>query len=86
MQGEVAFGCRGGSFPTVSSSPSLTALRADITTLAVSHSIHVSDLTLPEGVKVLDNPKTPVVSVLGRLKEEAPAETLSPAAAATPTT
>lgn len=46
----------------------------DITELKVAHSIHVSDIKLPEGVKLLDNPKTPVVSVLGRLKEdEAPA-------------
>ena len=50
-------------------------IEIDITNLAVAHSIHVSDLTLPDGVKVLDNPKTPVVSVLGRAKEvEAPAE------------
>jgi len=50
-------------------------IEIDISKLAVAHSIHVSDLTLPEGVKVLDNPKTPVVSVLGRAKEvEAPAE------------
>jgi large subunit ribosomal protein L25 len=61
-------------------------IEIDITTLAVAHSIHVSDLILPEGVKVLDNPKTPVVSVLGRLKEEAPVETLSPTPAPTPTT
>jgi large subunit ribosomal protein L25 len=50
-------------------------IEIDISNLAVAHSIHVSDLTLPDGVKVLDNPKTPVVSVLGRAKEvEAPAE------------
>jgi large subunit ribosomal protein L25 len=50
-------------------------IEIDITTLGVSHSIHVGDLTLPDGVKVLDNPKTPVVSVLGRTKEEeAPVE------------
>jgi large subunit ribosomal protein L25 len=50
-------------------------IEIDITNLAVAHSIHVSDLILPDGVKVLDNPKTPVVSVLGRAKEvEAPAE------------
>jgi len=58
-------------------------IEIDITNLAVAHSIHVSDLTLPEGVKVLDNPKTPVVSVLGRAKEETPVETLSPTPAAT---
>ena len=50
-------------------------IEIDITNLAVAHSIHVRDVTLPEGVKVLDNPKTPVVSVLGRAKEvETPAE------------
>lgn len=49
-------------------------IEIDITELKVAHSIHVSDIKLPEGVKLLDNPKTPVVSVLGRLKEdEAPA-------------
>jgi large subunit ribosomal protein L25 len=50
-------------------------IEIDITSLKVAHSIHVSDVTLPEGVKILDNPKTPVVSVLGRAKEvETPAE------------
>jgi len=58
-------------------------IEIDISNLAVAHSIHVSDITLPEGVKILDNPKTPVVSVLGRAKEEAPVETLSPTPAAT---
>ena len=46
----------------------------DITALKIAHSIHVNEIPLPEGVKLLDNPKTPVVSVLGRAKEEAPAE------------
>ena len=45
-------------------------IEIDITALKVAHSIHVSELVLPEGVKILDNPKTPVVSVLGRAKEE----------------
>ena len=49
-------------------------IEIDITELRVAHSIHVSDIPLPEGVKLLDNPKTTVVSVLGRAKEEAPAE------------
>jgi large subunit ribosomal protein L25 len=48
-------------------------IEIDITDLAVAHSIHVGEITLPEGVKVLDNPKTPIVSVLGRAKEDAPA-------------
>lgn len=49
-------------------------IEIDITELKIAHSIHVGDIKLPEGVKLLDNPKTPVVSVLGRAKEdEAPA-------------
>ena len=49
-------------------------IEIDITDLAIAHSIHVNEIPVPEGVKILDNPKTPVVSVLGRAKEEAPAE------------
>lgn len=45
-------------------------IEIDITALKIAHSIHVSEIVLPEGVKVLDNPKTPVVSVLGRAKED----------------
>ena len=48
-------------------------IEIDITTLAVAHSIHISDIAVPDGVKILDNPKIPVVSVLGRAKEVAPA-------------
>lgn len=46
----------------------------DVTELAIGHSIHVSELAVPAGVKVLENPKATVVSVLGRAKEEAAAE------------
>lgn len=46
----------------------------DVTDLAIGHSIHVSELAVPAGVKVLENPKATVVSVLGRAKEEAAAE------------
>jgi large subunit ribosomal protein L25 len=45
-------------------------IEIDITDLQIAHSIHVNEIVLPEGVKLLDNPKTPVVSVLGRVKEE----------------
>jgi large subunit ribosomal protein L25 len=49
-------------------------IEIDITELKIAHSIHVNEIVAPEGVKILDNPKTPVVSVLGRAKEaEAPA-------------
>lgn len=43
----------------------------DVTSLALGHAIHVGDLALPSGVKVLDDPKASIVSVLGRAKEEA---------------
>ncbi|WP_298433791.1 50S ribosomal protein L25 [Geobacter sp.] len=43
----------------------------DVTALALGHAIHVGDLALPAGVKVLDDPKASIVSVLGRAKEEA---------------
>ncbi|HIJ81364.1 MAG TPA: 50S ribosomal protein L25 [Desulfuromonadales bacterium] len=46
----------------------------DVSALKIAHSIHVSEITLPAGVTILDNPKIPVVSVLGRAKEEVPAE------------
>jgi len=49
-------------------------IEIDISDLKIAHSIHVSDIALPEGVKVLDNPKTPLVSVLGRAKEDVVAE------------
>jgi large subunit ribosomal protein L25 len=44
-------------------------IEIDVTNLAIAHSIHVSEIPLPEGIALLDNPKTPVVSVLGRAKE-----------------
>jgi len=49
-------------------------IEIDITNLAIAHSMHINEIAVPEGVKILDNPKTAVVSVLGRAKEEAPAE------------
>lgn len=45
-------------------------IEIDINDLKIAQSVHVNEIPLPEGVKVLDNPKTPVVSVLGRAKEE----------------
>ena len=48
-------------------------IEIDITDLKIASSIHVGETPLPDGVKVLDNPKTPIVSVLGRAKEETPA-------------
>ena len=48
-------------------------IEIDITELKIATSIHVNEIPLPEGIKLLDNPKTPIVSVLGRAKEEAAA-------------
>ena len=48
----------------------------DVTELGIGHSIHLGDISLPAGVKVLGDPKAPVVSILGKSREEeaAPAE------------
>jgi len=42
----------------------------NVAELTIGHSIHVSDLQLPAGVKVLEDPKASVVSVLGKGREE----------------
>ncbi|UTG93355.1 50S ribosomal protein L25 [Geobacter sulfurreducens] len=48
------------------------AINVDVTNLAIGHSIHVSELVLPAGIKVLNDPETPIVSIHGKAKEEAP--------------
>jgi large subunit ribosomal protein L25 len=48
-------------------------LDVDVTDLAIGHSIHIGDLKLPAGVKVLGDTRASVVSVLGKAREEAPA-------------
>jgi large subunit ribosomal protein L25 len=42
----------------------------NIADLKIGHSIHVSEINFPAGVKCVDNPKTPVVGVLGKVKDE----------------
>jgi large subunit ribosomal protein L25 len=42
----------------------------DVTELTVGHSIHVGELTAPAGVKILDDSRASVVSILGKAKEE----------------
>lgn len=56
------------------------SITIDVSDLKIAHSIHVSDIPLPEGIVLLDQPKIPVVSVLGRVKEEEEEEK-TPAAA-----
>jgi len=43
----------------------------DIAELTIGHSIHVSDLQLPAGLKVLADSRASIVSVLGKAREEA---------------
>lgn len=45
----------------------------DVTNLAIGHSIHVSDLKLESGVKIMIDGRASIVSILGKAKEEAPA-------------
>jgi large subunit ribosomal protein L25 len=48
----------------------------DVTNVGINQAIHVGELKLPAGVKVLEDAKASVVSVLGKAKEEAaPGET-----------
>jgi large subunit ribosomal protein L25 len=42
----------------------------DVTGLTVGHSIHVGDIVAPAGVKILDDSRASVVSILGKVKEE----------------
>ena len=49
-------------------------IEVNIADLKIGHAIHVNEISFPEGVKCVDNPKTPVVGVLGKVKEEAAAE------------
>jgi large subunit ribosomal protein L25 len=52
-------------------------LDVDVTDLAIGHSIHIGDLKLPAGIKVLGDTRASIVSVLGKAREEE-----APAAAA----
>lgn len=49
-------------------------IEINIADLKIGHAIHVSEISFPAGVKCVDNPKTPVVGVLGKAKDEAAAE------------
>jgi large subunit ribosomal protein L25 len=49
-------------------------INVDISALKLGESIHVKDLILPSGVKVLNDPGSIVISVAEPMKEEVPAE------------
>lgn len=44
----------------------------DITSLGIGHSLHVSDILLAEGVDILDDPSTTIVSLVAPTAEVAP--------------
>lgn len=47
----------------------------DITNLVIGASLHISDIQVPAGVKILEEPKATIVNILGKAKdsEEVPA-------------
>jgi len=49
------------------------SIDVDITQLTIGHSIHVSDLKLAAGVKVMLDSRASIVSILGKTKDDAPA-------------
>jgi len=46
-------------------------IEIDVTELGVGESLHVSDLKLPAGLKVIDDPSATIVNILGRAKDVA---------------
>ncbi len=44
-------------------------IQVDISELAIGGSIHIADVTVPAGVKILDDLKATVVNILGKAKE-----------------
>jgi large subunit ribosomal protein L25 len=55
------------------------SIRVNVTTLQSGHPIHVRELTLPEGVKALDDPDLVVVQISLVKVEAAPAAAVAPA-------
>ncbi|HEY5545510.1 MAG TPA: 50S ribosomal protein L25 [Gemmatimonadaceae bacterium] len=57
----------------------------DVTNVTIGHSVHVNEMTIPEGVEVLDDPEAAVAIVAAPKAEvEAPAPGVEPEAAAEP--
>jgi len=57
----------------------------DVTDVSIGHSIHVSEMTIPEGVEVLDLPDATVCIVAApKVEEEAPAAGATPETPAEP--
>ena len=57
----------------------------DVTNVSIGHSIHVSEITIPEGVEVLDDPESTICIVAApKVEEEVPAAGAVPEAPAEP--
>lgn len=56
----------------------------DVTNIAVGHSLHVSEITIPDGVEVLDDPESTIAVVAVPKEEEVAPTTEAPEAAAEP--
>ncbi|MFA5402832.1 MAG: 50S ribosomal protein L25 [Candidatus Omnitrophota bacterium] len=59
-------------------------IEIDVTQLKMGESIHVKDIIVPQGVKVLNDPGAIILSVAAPMKEEAPAEAVEGEAAQEP--
>lgn len=60
-------------------------IEVDVTNVSIGHSIHVSEITVPEGVEVMDDAESTVCIVAApKVEEEAPAPGTAPEAAAEP--
>ncbi len=58
------------------------SITVDVTNLGIGDSIHASDLTIPDGIKLISRPEITIVSVVEQAEEEA--APVAAAAAATP--
>ena len=60
-------------------------IEVDVTNVSIGHSIHVSEITIPEGVEVMDDAESTVCIVAApKVEEEAPVPGTTPEAAAEP--
>ena len=51
-------------------------IEVDVTNLKLKESVHVKDIIVPAGVKILNDPQAIVLSIAEPMKEEVPAEAL----------
>lgn len=52
------------------------AIEVDVTSLKMGDSIHIKDIVVPSGVKILNDPGAIILSVIAPMKEEVPVEVL----------